>query len=407
MKLLYYCAVNLYHSAIFMASFFNKKASLRVKGVKHTFKQLKSFKAERVVWVHCASLGEFEQGRPLIEALKKKNPSTQVVLSFFSPSGYEIRKNYEHADLVLYLPRDSRRNAKRLVTMMNPGAVFFVKYEFWYYYISEIARQHIPLYLVSGIFRPEQVFFKRYGDFYRKILKKFSRLYVQTASSMDLLKSIGIEHASLTGDTRFDRVYEISQNRRQLEIVEAFKGKRFVLVAGSTWPPDEDLLFAYMNESKPNIKYIIVPHEVTPAAIERVMFACPSRALKYSEANIENAAQADVLIIDNVGMLSSLYAYGEMAYIGGGFGKGIHNTLEAAVYGIPIVFGPKYQKFEEAKELILRSAAFTVSGIEEFTSIAKRLTDDEAFRQAAGAKALEYVNENLGATERILNNYEL
>jgi 3-deoxy-D-manno-octulosonic-acid transferase len=279
-----------------------------------------------------------------------------------------------------------------------------VKYEFWHHYIHALHKRKIPIYLVSGIFRKDQVFFKPHGSFFREMLRMFTFLFVQNNESKQLLESIGIKTIMVTGDTRFDRVYEISKNRKNFELIEAFKGVQLLVVAGSTWRPDEEILFRYLTKSEMTAKFIIVPHEIDPSNIERIVRLSDKVTVKYSEADQTTAKNADMMIIDNIGMLSSLYAYADIAYIGGGFGKGIHNTLEAAVYGIPIIFGPRYEKFDEAKELIKRGAAFSVSGNEEFTSIVKRLTEDESYRKAAGAKALEYVNENLGATEKTLIN---
>ncbi len=407
MRFIYTVSVFSYQIIILIASLFNKKASLRVKGVKQTFSRLKSFEPYDSVWIHCASLGEFEQGRPLIEKLKQRQPETKIVLSFFSPSGYEIRNSYEHADLVIYLPHDSKRNANRLIDLIKPKAVFFIKYEFWYHYIKAIHKRNIPLYLVSGIFRKDQVFFKPHGSFFREMLRMFTFLFVQNNDSKQLLESIGIKTISVTGDTRFDRVYEISKNRKNFELIEAFKGEHLLMVAGSTWKPDEEIIFRYISKSDTTSKFIIVPHEIDPSNIERIVRLSDKVTVKYSEADQTTAKNADVMIIDNIGMLSSLYAYADIAYIGGGFGKGIHNTLEAAVYGIPIIFGPRYEKFDEAKELIQRGAAFTIGEEEDFSLIMQKLLSDQEYRKNTGEHALRYVNENVGATEKTLNNYEL
>lgn len=405
MKFFYSVSVFAYHAFILFASLFNKKASLRVSGVKQTFTKLNSFEPSNTVWIHCASLGEFEQGRPLIEMLKQRQPETKIVLSFFSPSGYEIRKNYPHADLVIYLPHDSKRNANRLIDLIKPKAVFFIKYEFWYHYIKAIHKRTIPLYLVSGIFRKDQVFFKPHGSFFREMLRMFTFLFLQNNESKQLLESIGIKTISVTGDTRFDRVYEISKNRKNFELIEAFKGEHLLMVAGSTWKPDEEILFRHITKSDKTVKFIIVPHEIDPGNIERIVRLSDKVTVKYSEADQTTAKNADVMIIDNIGMLSSLYAYADIAYIGGGFGKGIHNTLEAAVYGIPIIFGPRYEKFDEAKELIKRGAAFTIRGEEDFLLIMQKLLSDREYRKNSGEHALRYVKENVGATERTLINY--
>lgn len=390
-----------------MASVFNKKASFRYKGVKETFKKIEGFSSNKTVWIHCASLGEFEQGRSLIEKIKQKYPEFKVALSFFSPSGYEIRKNYEHADLVFYLPSDSRKNAKRLISLLKPELVFFVKYEFWYWYIKETYKNNIPIYLISGIFRKKQVFFKFYGSFFRNILKMFSHIFVQNKESETLAKQINITDVSVTGDTRFDRVFEISKNREQFETIDAFVNNKPVFIAGSTWKPDEEIIFEYINNCEHEMKYIIAPHVIKKDNISRILKLLKKIVLKYSEATVENVVTADVMIIDNIGMLSSLYAYADIAYIGGGFGAGIHNTLEAAVFGIPVIFGPEYHKFDEAEELIKRGAAFPISSFNKFIQIADKLINDLEFRKQSGKNAEVYVKENIGATSKILNAVEL
>jgi 3-deoxy-D-manno-octulosonic-acid transferase len=407
MKYIYSISVLLYKFIIQIASLFNTKASLRTKGVKETFSKLKSFQSNETIWVHCASLGEFEQGRPLIEKIKSSRRQVKIVLSFFSPSGYEIRKNYEFADLVIYLPYDTKQNAKKLIKLMKPDTVFFIKYEFWYWYINEIHKNNIPLYLISGIFRKNQIFFKFYGKFFIGILNKFSHLFLQNKQSKLLTESIQIKHSTITGDTRFDRVRQISETRRQLDIIASFKSDKTLWIAGSTWKPDEELIFDFIKKNENGIKLIIVPHEIEKENIERIIKLSNKKTLKYSEANSENVTQVDVLIIDNIGMLSSLYAYADFAYIGGGFGKGIHNTLEAAVYGIPVIFGPNYQKFDEAKELISRKAAFSIHSKADFLMTIEKLIKDVEYRKTAGKQSELYVQENIGATEKILHQLNL
>ncbi len=403
MKIIYSIAVKLYSVIVALASLFNKKASYRYKGVKETFKKIKNFSLSETIWIHCASLGEFEQGRSLIEEIKKKHPNYKAALSFFSPSGYEIIKNCEHADLIFYLPHDSRKNAKKLISLLKPKIVFFVKYEFWYWYINETNKNNIPIYLISGIFRKNQVFFKFYGKFFREILKKFTHIFVQNKESEILAKQINIPNVSVTGDTRFDRVFEISQNRKKFEIIDAFTENKLTFIAGSTWKPDEDILFEFINKSNQDIKYIIAPHEVKKDNIAGILKLSKKNIIKYSEATVNSVKNADVMIIDNIGMLSSLYAYADIAYIGGGFGAGIHNTLEAAVFGIPIIFGPKYQKFDEAKELIKRKAGFSIFGKDDFFQIAEKLINDLKFRELSGKNSKVYVHENVGATNKIFN----
>jgi len=402
MKLIYLISVKLYSIGICLASLFNKKASERYKGVKQTFSHLKEFQSEKTVWFHCASLGEFEQGRSLIELFKKENPQYKIALSFFSPSGFEIRKDYEHADIVFYLPPDTRKNAKTLIKLLKPNLVFFIKYEFWYYYLSTLKKNNIPLYLVSGIFRKDQIFFKKYGKFFKKLLMNFTCLFVQNEVSYKLLEKIGIGKVEITGDTRFDRVYEISQAGKTYEVINKFVKDHTIFIAGSTWKPDEDLITEYINKDQNNLKYIIAPHVIKNENISRLESQIERKHLRYSEANNNNVSDIDVIIIDNIGMLSSLYAYADIAYIGGGFGAGIHNTLEAAVFGIPVVFGPGYQKFDEAKELIKRKAAFSISNYINYSSLIDKLICETSFRENAGKNASLYVNENLGASKRIL-----
>jgi 3-deoxy-D-manno-octulosonic-acid transferase len=407
MKYIYSLSVFIYRMIVTVASLFNKKAKLRTKGINQTYQKLSAFKAEHTVWVHCASLGEFEQGRPLIEKIKERRPDIKIVLSFFSPSGFEIRKNYELADLVIYLPYDSKRNAKKLIELMKPETVFFIKYEFWYWFIKEIRNHNIPLYLISGIFRENQIFFKSYSSFFRKIPANFTRLFLQNEESRMLAEQIGINQSTVTGDTRFDRVYQISQNRKKIEIVEEFQSDKPILIAGSTWKPDEEIIFNFVNQSNGNIKFIIVPHEIDIDNINRIVGLSCKRTIKYSEAYMNNVSSADVLIIDNIGMLSSLYAYADIAYIGGGFGKGIHNTLEAAVYGIPVIFGPKYKKFDEANELIKRKAGFSITDKDDFSVLLEKLLNDSVFRKECGKQSEIYVKENIGATDKVFKEIRL
>ncbi len=408
MKWFYSIGIFLYASVIKVASFFNTKAKLRAKGAKQTFAKLNQFKSDNLIWVHCASLGEFEQGRPLIEKIKLQYPDYKIALSFFSPSGYEMQKNYESADIVFYLPNDTHKNAEKLISLLKPKLVFFVKYEFWFWHLNELKKNEIPVYLISGIFRKDQLFFKIYGNFFRKILEDFTYLFVQNKNSEELLLDIGVKNVTVTGDTRFDRVFEIAQSRTQFEIIDKFTDKSFVFIAGSTWKPDEDIIFQFIDSSGiQNIKYIIVPHEIKDENIKRIQNLSHKTMIRYSESNFENIVDTDIIIIDNIGMLSSLYAYADIAYIGGGFGTGIHNTLEAAVYGIPVIFGPKYSKFDEAKELISRKAGFSISDKDEFFQIMRKLITDNNFKLQSGKNAEIYVKENIGASEKILQAINL
>ena len=280
--------------------------------------------------------------------------------------------------------------------------VFFVKYEFWYWYINETCKKNIPIYLISGIFRKEQIFFKFYGKFFREILEKFTHIFVQNKESFDLVKQINISNITITGDTRFDRVFDISKNKKPFELIDAFVNNKMTFIAGSSWKPDEDIIFEFVNKCEHDIKFIFAPHEIKKDNIERIFKLSKKNAVKYSEATIDSAKNADVMIIDNIGMLSSLYGYADIAYIGGGFGTGIHNTLEAAVFGIPMIFGPKYQKFDEAKELIKRKAGFSISGKTDFLQIFEKLINEPEFCKLSGNNSKAYVKENIGATDRIM-----
>ena len=346
MTILYLVGIRIFHLLVIIVSPFNSKAKLWLKGRKRIFRSLKKGvkQDDKILWFHCASLGEFEQGRPVIELFKKEYPNHKILLTFYSPSGYEIRKNYEYADCVYYLPLDTPVNAKLFLDIVKPEAVFFVKYEFWYFFLREIGKRNIPLYLVSGIFRKNQRFFKSYGIKSKKMLRWFTHFFVQNEESKQLLNSINLKNVSVTGDTRFDRVYKIAQQSKYLPLIKKFAEKSPVIVAGSTWRPDEELIIEYFNYTKNPFKIIIAPHEIHKENILRIIDSIKSdkKVLRYSEAQEDNIENADILIIDSIGILSSVYKYGTIAYIGGGFGKGIHNILEAATFGLPIVFGPNY-----------------------------------------------------------------
>lgn len=404
MTFLYYIIIKLYQFSINLASLFgNPKAMLWIAGRKGLFARLQSTLKpnERRIWVHAASLGEFEQGRPLIEKIKEQHPEYKVVLTFFSPSGYEVRKNYTGADYIFYLPADTPSNAKRFIDLVNPEKVLFIKYEYWYNYLSILKKRNIPVYLCSAIFRENQLFFKWYGGWYRKILSLFGHLFVQTAKSGELLKSLGYTNVTVTGDTRFDRVYAIATQSREIHEVAAFVGNHPCLIAGSTWEPDEDLLSTYINMESASIKYIIAPHEIQPAHIERLEGSIRKKVVRFSSWKHDQSGNPDVLIIDNIGMLSSLYRYGQVSYIGGGFGKGIHNTLEAATFGLPVLFGPNYHKFQEAKDLIALGGAFSISNQDELNSRLDELFNNVTSLSEAQRTAAEYVKNNIGATELI------
>lgn len=402
MGILYNTGIRGYNAAIRLAAPFNEKAALWVKGRRGIWERIKGIDrgAERLIWFHAASLGEFEQGRPVMEAIKAQEPETRILLTFFSPSGYEIRKNYSGADYILYLPSDTPGNAARFVELLHPDAAVFIKYEFWYNYLHELNKHHIPTYLISAIFRPEQPFFKSWGKLHRRMLGFFDCLFVQDEESVRLLKSVGVEKAQLTGDTRFDRVRQIAGAAKEIDKVSIFCDDRPTVVCGSTWPPDEDILFDYINRDTSNYKWIFAPHEIGEGHIRSIQEKCRKKIVRYTDDRAD-FANADVLIIDCIGLLSAIYRYGRIAYIGGGFGVGIHNTLEAAVYGIPIIFGPKYQKFNEAVSLIREGGAFTVSNAQQLKELLDALTGSPKIAKAAGQKATDYVESQSGATEII------
>lgn len=403
MAFLYNIGIRTYTLAIRLASPFNEKAALWIKGRKNIQKKISTVNkgSHRLVWFHAASLGEFEQGRPVMEALKKEQPDTRILLTFFSPSGYEIRKNYAGADYIYYLPADTPRNARHFIESVQPDAAVFVKYEYWYNYLNQLNKRHIPTYLISAIFRKEQPFFKTWGGLHRKMLHFFTRMFIQDEESARLLSSIGIQAFEQTGDTRFDRVKQIADTAQDIDKVTHFLNGAPAVVCGSTWPPDEELLLDYINRDNTNFKWIIAPHEIGENHIRTILGKCQKKVIRYTQDEARET-DAKVLIIDCIGLLSSIYRYGKIAYIGGGFGVGIHNTLEAAVYGIPVIFGPRYQKFNEAVRLIQQGGAFNIHNKTELDELLDSLLQDQAITETAGRQALAYVNSQLGATAIIM-----
>ena len=405
MKFYYNLSIHLLQIAYWIASFFHPKAKQFLTGRRNIFLKLKDSFIEtttRVIWVHCASLGEFEQGRPLMELIKKKYPDIKILLTFFSPSGYEIRKNYQGADAIFYLPWDTSSNARRFIEITKPVLAIFIKYEFWYNYSAELKKRNTPLLSVSCIFRPEQFFFKSYGSLFRKILSNFSWFFVQNQESIKLLKSIGINNASVTGDTRFDRVYQITQQGQDIPVANQFKDSQKVLVIGSCWPEDMDLLAAFINENQ-FLKFIIAPHEISEEFLSDIENSLQVKTVRFSEAGV-GVEEARVLLIDNIGMLSRLYRYGEFAYVGGAFGKGLHNILEAACYGVPVFFGNKnFEKFQEARELIMRGGAFEVGSYPELKAKYEMLNNRPENFLLACEVTRQFVQENLGATKKIMD----
>jgi len=356
------------------------------------------------IWFHCASLGEFEQARPVIEALKKQNNQTRIILTFFSPSGYEIRKNYEFADAVLYLPLDTRANANHFLELMKPDLAVFVKYEFWYHYLAELKERKTPTLLFSAIFRKEQVFFKWYGGLFRKMLGMFNTILVQNEMSASLLKEISIQ-SQVVSDTRFDRVYQISQRRKSFPAVDAFKGTGKVFIAGSTWPKDDKLIIKMAHDQiLKKHKYIIAPHDIDEQKLLSLENSFPGMVVtRLSALNESNAISTMVLLVDSVGDLASLYAYSHMAYVGGGFNVSVHNVLEPAVYGIPLIFGPNHLKSAEAIDLISNKAAIPISSYLELILNIRRLDHYAKVYESTGKAAKDYVLQRLGGTEKVLD----
>jgi 3-deoxy-D-manno-octulosonic-acid transferase len=400
MLLLYNLGIQLYYLTIYLVSFFNKKAKLWVSGRN---KQLVT-KSAPSVWFHFASLGEFEQGRPVLEQMRNLYPTKKIVVTFFSPSGYEIRKNTPLADNVYYLPLDTKKNARNFIEAIQPTIAIFTKYEYWYHYFNELHQRDIPLYIISGIFRPNQVFFKWYGGLHRKMLGFVTRFFVQDTQSKGLLDGIGLKNVTISGDTRFDRVWANAQKPKALPLIEGFKNGNKIFIAGSTWPPDEQVLATLLGQY-PEWKFIIAPHEIGEEKINKLIRLLPTNsATRYSQLTTHNSQlKTQTLIIDNIGMLASLYQYGDVAYIGGGFGAGIHNTLEAAAFGLPVIFGPEYSKFKEAKDLISLKAGFSIINEGELEQVAGKLINDEAFYADASSIIKKYVEEHTGATGTIVD----
>lgn len=405
MPIFYNIAIKVYYLLVFLFSFFNKKAKLWVDGRRNWENKFNLNPATKKVWLHFASLGEFEQGKPLLQAIRKNHPETEIIITFFSPSGYEIRKNSPLGDYILYLPLDTAKNANQFIDSFQPEMAIFNKYEYWYHFYKALNEKQIPVYVTSAIFRPNQIFFKWYGGFNRKILSFVKHFFVQNKESAELLNSIGLNNYTVCGDTRFDSVLDLAKNKKEFPLIEEFKGNSELIIAGSTWPADEELIAAYIKNLDDNWKVIFAPHEIGAVKIAGLEDLIGDQSVRYSLlANGAKQLNPSVkcVIIDNIGMLSSLYSYGEIAYIGGGFGVGIHNTLEAAAWGLPVVFGNNYRKFQEAKDLIAVGGGFTIANQQELNSIFDRLINEPEFRNEAGDKAKSYVAQNTGATAVIM-----
>ncbi|MEO5966988.1 MAG: glycosyltransferase N-terminal domain-containing protein [Ferruginibacter sp.] len=397
-KLIYHLFLFFYSTGINLASLWNDKAKQRRKGSKNEIPHFK----EKTIWMHCASLGEFEQGRPLLESARKLYPSYKIIITFFSPSGYEIRKNYSGADAILYLPMDGKKTAKEFIDKINPAIVLWVKYEYWYYFLKEIKNRNIPLLLISSLFRKDQPFFKWYGNLWREMLGFFTTIFVQNKFSQNLLKeNFSLENVMISGDTRFDRVLELTHSETKFPEIENFcKGKQ-VLIAGSTWVEDDAVLAHYVKENSDKI-FIIAPHEIFPANLKNMLRYYPSASF-YSEIETKPVV-SNVLILDTIGMLNKIYRFCDIAYIGGGFNaSGIHNLLEAAVYGKPVIFGPVYDKFQEAKELIELGGAASFENAPELEIQLNHFFDNALKLKQASLISKNYVENNSGATKIIMN----
>lgn len=384
---------------------FNPKIKLFVEGRKTVFETLESSISEtdKTIWIHCASLGEFEQGLPIIEKLKKQYTTHKIVVSFFSPSGYEVKKNSPHADVIVYLPLDTKTNAKRFLNSLHPDIAIFVKYEFWPNYLNELKNRKIKTVLVSGIFRKNQIFFKSFGKGMRKSLHTFDHFFVQNKNSQELLNSIKFTNVTVSGDTRFDRVSEIVIRNNQLNFIEQFKQDKITIVYGSSWSDDEAIYLEYLNNSE-NTKHIIAPHDIKPNKISKLKSLITKSVILYSEIDNKNLADYDVLIVDTVGLLTKIYSYADIAYVGGGFKTGLHNTLEPAVFGIPVVIGPEYQKFQEAIDLVSQKGILSISNKESYHKVINKLISSSSYRLATGEINSSYIKTNSGATINVLRH---
>ncbi|MEZ4810358.1 MAG: glycosyltransferase N-terminal domain-containing protein [Allomuricauda sp.] len=389
-----------------VVALFKPKIRLFVSGRKKTFLELeKTLSAkDRPIWMHVASLGEFEQGLPVLEQLRSDHPNHKIVLSFFSPSGYEVKKNTPIADVVVYLPMDTLSNARRFLDAIKPDLAIFVKYEIWPNYLHELQRRTIPTLLVSAIFSKRQIFFKPFGGYMRNSLKAFSHFFVQNADSKKLLESIGFDNITISGDTRFDRVSQILGRNNRLDFMDDFKGDLFCLVAGSTWPEDEEILIDYINASQEAMKFVIAPHEIKSAHIDKLENAIHKRTVRYSKIAGTDLTEFEVILIDTIGLLTKIYSYADIAYVGGGFATGLHNTLEPAVYGIPVIIGPNYKGFKEAEDLVEKNGLLVIMDREGFHTVLNNFLNDSAFRKKTGEINSAYIRKNTGATNLIVGH---
>ncbi|WP_334056116.1 3-deoxy-D-manno-octulosonic acid transferase [Polaribacter sp. P097] len=401
----------LYNLVVYLAKFFlvlfsnfNKKIKLFVDGRKETFSKISELKNQKTIWFHVASLGEFEQARPIIEELKYTHSNYKILVTFFSPSGYEVRKNYKLADVICYLPLDSKKNAKQFIQTLNPELAIFVKYEFWPNFLNELKNKEIPTILVSGILREKQLFFKSYGGFMRNSLHAFHHFFVQNETSKELLASINFNNVTVSGDTRFDRVSKILEQDNSLDFITQFKDNKYTVVAGSTWPEDEALLINYINNNaSENEKFIIAPHNINNEAIVQLKKAIAKKTVLYSDKEHKKLSNYQVFIIDTIGILTKVYASANLAYVGGGLKTGLHNILEPATFGIPVFIGDKFSKFKEAVDLVKIGGCISIQNQKEFTENLLQLRDDKNYRTLTGTINKKYIEDNLGATKQIMN----
>lgn len=409
MNVIYNLAILLYSFSIRLAAVWNTKARKWIDGRKNIFAEIESKvkPGEKIVWFHCSSLGEFEQARPVIELFRSRNSGYKILLTFFSPSGYEVRKNYEGADYIFYLPADTAANAKQFVDLVNPSLAVFVKYDFWFNYLRELQNRNVPTVIFSAVFRNDQYFFSGYAFWFRKILAGITLFFVQDDQSRRVLKKAGIGNVIVNGDTRFDRVMQNAEHARKFPLVEKFRDEnKITLIAGSTWKEDERLIIELFKKRKGSMKFIIAPHEVHPGRINKLVDEFEEPVLLYSQGTEENVEKADILIIDNIGMLSELYQYGDVAYIGGGFGNGIHNILEPAAFSLPVIFGPDYHKFNEAVEMVNLSMAFSV---DKYRALNNKITDlffEKGKVEYTKSRIAEYMKERTGATKTVTAELE-
>lgn len=401
---IYNFAVQLSALLLKLIALFHPKIKLFVEGRKAAMPYLQQniSPGDLIIWVHTASLGEFEQGLPIIEQLKKNYPEHRILVTFFSPSGYEVKKNTSAADLVTYLPMDTKKNAKKFLDLVNPKLVIFVKYEIWPNYLRALSQKNTPTLLISALFKESQIYFKGYGGFMRKTLRHFTHIFVQDAKSIALLSGIGIENTDISGDTRFDRVIEILERDNSLAFMEDFKNGRQVLVAGSTWPDDEEVLVPYINTGESSLKFVLAPHNIKPEHINKLKSSITKKTILYSELENKDLSNCEVLIIDTIGLLTKIYSYADISYVGGGFATGLHNTLEPAVYGIPVIIGPNFKGFKEAEDLVKKGGVLVVKSPKEFFTLVNDLTKDEAYLKKTGDINSTYVSENKGASIQIM-----